>query len=80
MVDFADLMSGQLAKPVIDATGLNGKYDFDVWWSVDLDTRSTTDAPTPEAAIRSLGLKLEPRRGPVEFIVVDHAEKMPSEN
>jgi uncharacterized protein (TIGR03435 family) len=80
MRDFADLMSGQLGKPVTDATGLNGKYDFDVWWSVDLDTRSTTDAPTPEAAIRSLGLKLEPRKGPVEFIIVDHAEKMPSEN
>jgi uncharacterized protein (TIGR03435 family) len=80
MGDFADLMSGQLGKPVIDATGLNGKYDFDVWWSVDLDSPSTTDAPTPEGAIRSLGLKLEPRKGPVEFLVVDHAEKTPTEN
>lgn len=80
MGDFADLMSGQVGKPVIDATGLKGKFDFDVWWSVDLDTQSATGAPTPEAAIRSLGLKLEPRKEPVEFIVVDHAEKMPTEN
>ena len=63
LADFADLVSGQIGKPVIDATGLNGKYDFDVWWSVDLDRRSTTDAPTSEAAVRWLELKLEPREG-----------------
>ena len=80
MADFVDLMSGQLGKPVVDATGLTGKYDFDVWWSVDLDTQSATGAPTPEAAIRSLGLKIEPRKEPVEFLVVDHAEKTPTEN
>ncbi len=78
--DFADLVSGQIGKPVINATGLNGKYDFDVWWSVDLDTQSATGAPTPEGAIRSLGLKLEPRKELVEFLVVDHAAKMPAEN
>lgn len=80
MADFADLVSGQIGKPVIDATGLNGKYDFDVWWSVDLDTQSATGAPTPESAIRSLGLKLDRRKEQVEYLVVDHAEKLPTEN
>ncbi len=32
------------------------------------------------AAVQKLGLKLEPRKAPVETIVVDHVEKMPSEN
>jgi uncharacterized protein (TIGR03435 family) len=31
-------------------------------------------------AIQSLGLKLEPRKTPMTFIVVDHVEKMPTEN
>ncbi len=47
-------------------------------------------APVPEAsdpsassiftAVQQLGLKLEPRKDPVVTIVVDHAEKMPSDN
>jgi uncharacterized protein (TIGR03435 family) len=31
-------------------------------------------------ALQTLGLKLEPRKAPVEMLVVDHAEKVPSEN
>lgn len=32
------------------------------------------------ANIQQLGLKLEPRKSPVETLVIDHAEKMPTEN
>jgi len=32
------------------------------------------------AAVKKLGLRLEPRKAPVEQIVVDHAEKAPTEN
>ena len=32
------------------------------------------------AAVQKLGLKLEPRKMPVEIVVVDHVEKMPTEN
>ena len=32
------------------------------------------------ASIQELGLKLEPRKTPVEILVIDHVEKMPSEN
>ena len=31
-------------------------------------------------AIQSLGLRLESRKSPMTFIVVDHVEKMPTEN
>jgi uncharacterized protein (TIGR03435 family) len=48
----------------------------------------TAPAPAPESApsasiftsIQQLGLRLEPRKGPVEYIVVDKAEKVPTEN
>jgi len=44
---------------------------------------ATADEPLPNiyAAVQSqLGLKLEPKKGPVELIVIDHAEKTPTEN
>jgi uncharacterized protein (TIGR03435 family) len=31
-------------------------------------------------AVQQLGLKLEPRKAPIEFIVIDHVEKTPTEN
>jgi uncharacterized protein (TIGR03435 family) len=77
MADFARLVSVQLGKPVTDATGLNGKYDFDLWWTFD---EPPSDGPTMLSAIQSAGLKLESYKGQVEFVVVDHAEKMPAEN
>jgi uncharacterized protein (TIGR03435 family) len=73
-------LSAQLHHPVIDLTGLTGKYDFALFW--DYSGSPEPDAgPTLEAAIQSqLGLKLEQKKGPVDIVVVDHAEKVPTEN
>jgi uncharacterized protein (TIGR03435 family) len=76
----ATMLSFQLRHPVIDATGLTGNYDIALFW----DLRGTSDpdaGPTLEAAVQSqLGLKLEQKKGPVDIVVVDHAEKVPTEN
>jgi bla regulator protein blaR1 len=84
MQDIIDLLTGQFGRPVIDKTGLTGKYDFvlkthDTRVSDRRDDDPST-LPTLETAIQDqLGLKLEPAKGPAQFLVIDHIEK-PSEN
>lgn len=35
MEQFAGMLANQLGKPVLDATGLRGKYDFELTWAPD---------------------------------------------
>ena len=44
------------------------------------DSASDPGASTVFASVEQMGLKLTPRKGPVELIVVDHLEKTPTEN
>jgi uncharacterized protein (TIGR03435 family) len=82
IADFANSLSfSNLAgRTVVDKTGLTGNYDIDLKWTPD-DRQGTPDAgPTLFTALEEqLGLKLEPAKGPVDTLVVDHVEK-PSEN
>ena len=74
-------------RPVVDATGLSGFYDFEIAWSPrfaddDVAADSAADAQTPPvftAVEQQLGLKLEPGTAPYDTVVIDHAEK-PSAN
>jgi uncharacterized protein (TIGR03435 family) len=76
-------------RPVTDATGLNGKYDLAMHWLMPAgpaDNATPADpyagaGPSVFAALQSqLGLKLESKKGMVEVLVVDHCERMPTEN
>lgn len=73
-----------LGRVVLDNTGLTGRYDFKLAWapeSVGAEANAT-DASGPSiftAVSEQLGLKLEPQKGPVPVLAVDHIE-MPSEN
>lgn len=89
MSDLASLMQrAMLDRPVVDKTGLTGRYDFNLEWAPD-ETQfggeipaASVDAPNAplfSAIQQQLGLKLEAARGPVEALVVDKAER-PSEN
>lgn len=89
MKDLADTLSNQLGKPVNDLTGLTGKYDITLSWSSGggVSTRAEADgAPsdpgiTIEGAVQQqLGLKLEARKGSIDTLIVDKAEKTPVEN
>jgi uncharacterized protein (TIGR03435 family) len=77
----ANEMSRRLSRNVIDQTGLNGEYDFDLRWVPDAaDGDSVPDAPSIFTAVQEqLGLKLEPNKAPVDAIIIDHIEK-PSPN
>lgn len=76
-------LSWRLGRPVIDQTGLAGRYEFTLNWTADDVASSSADAadgPSLFTALQEqLGLKLESTKGPVPLLVVDHAEK-PSEN
>jgi uncharacterized protein (TIGR03435 family) len=90
MEHFAQFLSNQLHRPVVDATRLTGKYDITLTWAYELpgmppspDAGSAADAePLPDLiqAVQSLGLKLEQKKGPVDVLVVDHMEKTAKEN
>jgi len=60
-------------RPVVDRTGLTGRFDFTLNWAPEGST--DTDAPSIFTALQEqLGLKLQPARGVVEVLVVDSVE------
>ncbi|HEY5381284.1 MAG TPA: TIGR03435 family protein [Acidobacteriaceae bacterium] len=80
----AEMMTGQFGRPVIDKTGLTGKYDFVLKykgrWDRDRQADDLDPLPPLDRALQEeLGLKVETAKGPVKFLVIDHVE-MPSAN
>ncbi len=83
MAELANSLGAQLHGPVTDATGLTGAYEITLYWTVDTmgATADTDSGPgLLEALAGQLGLRVESKKGPVDFLVVDHAEKFPTEN
>jgi uncharacterized protein (TIGR03435 family) len=90
--EFARTLSMMLGRAVIDKTGLTGLYDVKLDFVPD-EATAALPPPPPEAATaldsknpsiltalqEQLGLRLESTKGPVEVLVVDHAER-PSTN
>jgi uncharacterized protein (TIGR03435 family) len=88
MGSFASLLQRAiLDRPVVDRTGLTGRYDFDLEWAPDetqfggdVRTSPATSAPPLFTAMpQELGLKLEAMRGPVSALVIDGVQR-PSAN
>ncbi len=77
------LLARGLRTPVIDQTGLTGKWDF----TLDVSgyaTHPVSPDDVPSLAVQilqeQLGLKLESKKMPLEMLIVDHAERTPTEN
>jgi uncharacterized protein (TIGR03435 family) len=75
----AALLTRPLGQPVMDKTGITGNYILDFHFAPATSTESTF--PSIFTAIQEqLGLKLEPQKVPTDFLVIDHVEKVPTEN
>jgi uncharacterized protein (TIGR03435 family) len=93
MADFAGLLQGAvLDRPVVDQTGLTGRFDFTLNWTPDDSqfagmgakipppTDNASAPPNLYTAIQEqIGLKLDATKAPADVLVIDHVEK-PSEN
>ena len=94
LAEFSQLLGLVLDRPVIDKTGIAGKFDIHLEFAADAATpkflpggdlarfAGAGSDPTGASiftAIQQVGLKLEPTKGPREFLVIDHVER-PTEN
>ena len=87
----ARCLSGILDRPVIDMTGIPGEFDFELQVAPDevggpgamflKQIGNPDDAPgSIFTSLRKYGLKLDQRNLPIEYLVLDQAEKTPTEN
>ena len=76
--EFSKTLRILVDRPVIDKTGITGRFDIHVEFSGEgTEPASDPAAPPPifTALQEKLGLKLEPGKGPVEILVIDHIER-----
>jgi uncharacterized protein (TIGR03435 family) len=105
--ELVNMLGNQSGRPIIDKTGLTGKYDFDLefapegtigWMGLPLpppppggqpgvvagpnpaDSQADPAPALVTAMQDQLGLRLDPKKGPLEILVIDSAEKIPTEN
>lgn len=75
----ASMLTHLSGKPVVDKTGLKGNYDFELRYAPLEETDS--NLPSIFTAVQEqLGLKLEKQVVPVEMFVIDHVDRVPTEN
>jgi uncharacterized protein (TIGR03435 family) len=84
---FARALTNLIGRPVVDQTGLGGYFDIELSTSTEflpslaaMAPASDPSAPSIFEAVKTLGLKLEPQRVPVRFLIVDSAQRIPTEN
>lgn len=88
----AQMLTGYVGAQVVDKTGLTGKYDFHLEFAGD-DSSDGAGALVPPSDVardplpsifsavqEQLGLRLDRTKAFFEVLVVDHIEKMPTEN
>jgi len=83
MTDFTLIMQYFVDRPIVDQTGLTGKWDLKWTWTTD-ESRLPADAVNPPPGLftaiqEQLGLKLEAVKAPAEVFVIDRIDR-PSPN
>ena len=83
--------SQQLREPIVDRTGLEGRFNFflDInSYFTEESRKGGPDGGPPQDASNivsqalqaQLGLKLDSKKAPIEMLIVDRVEKVPTEN
>jgi uncharacterized protein (TIGR03435 family) len=85
MSGLVDYLARRLGSAVVDKTGLEGAYTFELHWTLDDSNGGPSDGGAAEfaavqEAIGSIGLHLQAQKVPVHMVVVDHVERVPMEN
>ena len=86
MEEFVGTLTQPLRSPVVNQTGLTKRYDFVLDMTPYVRERQPGDPPPDRAAAlmtalhEKLGLKLESKKAPIEILVIDRMEKIPTEN
>lgn len=75
---FAEILSGELNRFVVDETRLSGEFDFVLQTEREADEKNMFTTPLAPA-LGQAGLRLESRKGPVEFFTITSIAR-PSEN
>lgn len=79
MSQLISILRGELKRPVLEMTGIQGVFDVKLDWAPD-GKETASSLPSLFTAIEEqLGLKLQAGKSPIEVLMVDHAEKA-SEN
>lgn len=86
--ELANTLTAFVDRPVVDRTGLRGTFDVELRWTPDdyhfaagqSEVPHVAESPEPGPSIiaavqEQLGLKLTSVKGPIEVLVIDHAEK-----
>jgi uncharacterized protein (TIGR03435 family) len=91
---FASALSLYLERPVLDQTGIDGLFNFELRWTPDETEAQPGGAPFPArvpspdpagpslfvAIQEQLGLKLVTQRSQIDMFVIDHLQQIPTEN
>ncbi len=73
IADFADILTANLDRPVLNRTNLSDAYDFTLTWEPPNGKNGPWAAfgPALLSTIRELGLRLDPAKEPVDVLVID---------
>ncbi len=90
MPQFAEILSHRLSHPVQDKTGLSGAFRVRLEWAPENKTpkpgkpdkaKPAPDSPSIFTALKDqMGLRLDSHKAQVEFLVIDHVDRVPIAN
>jgi uncharacterized protein (TIGR03435 family) len=80
------LLTSQVGRPVLDKTGLTGRYDFELDYTPNIPAAAPAESASDpgltlsDAIQKQLGLKLVAAKAKLDILIIDKAEKIPTAN